>query len=197
MQLSHKQYSFQTEGIEEIKFNLLSAVSADNTFATIQKLDDNPDYIEYLFNFITSNKYDISQFPSGIPLLIIYGCIKLSGYFKSQLDLPNIIDLYRETSKKSLFYNIYKYIASVFPQYRLEELKALSTNELFELFVFAEDTCGKQFFDTNKMRKVFDEETRTISPKSKKGIASVTADELDLLKQILDNEEAKYQGLPH
>lgn len=196
MQLSNKTYKFQSNETDDITFKLLSAAASDQAFATIKQLQEDYVYTEYIFNTITESKYNIDELPSGLPLLIVYSCLKLSGYFKDTIDLPNTIENFREKAKGSLFLNVFRGICEVFPQYKLSELKTLSTNELFELLVFAESVAGKQIFDTDKMKKsILSEDTN--APVAKKGIASVTADELDLLKQIIAREEEQYQGLPH
>lgn len=178
-----------------IEFRLLSAQEANRLFSIIEHNEDNAYFIEEIFHLVTESKYDISTFPVGIINTTIYASLKTSGYFKDPLDLPNTIDSNREKVKSSTFYLIYSEISKILPSYKLEELKLKSSNELIELFAYAELVAGTPLFDTEKLRKALEAEANPKSVSAKTGVAGVTQDELDLLKGILDQEEFQSQGM--
>lgn len=194
MDLSNKKYKLELREGGSIEFRLLSAQTADNVFAAIQKYDDEPEYIEYLFNKLTEHKYDISTLHAGIPSLVIHSCIIKSGIIKSPQSLINIIESGRESISDNIYYSIYANISEVLPTYKLEELKSKTVNELFELFCYAERVAHKQLFDTNKMKAALDEPKS--GPKHKKGVAGVTPEEIEQLQAMLAHEELKFDGMP-
>lgn len=179
-----------------IEFNLLSAQTADNVYAAIQKFDDNPEYIEYLFKKLTNNKYDINDLCAGVPSIVIYSCLIKSGIVKDAPSLISIIESAREDVADNVYFTIFSTISSIFPQYKLEELKQKTVNELFELFAYSEKVAGKAMFDTEKMKKSLSTEGKK-APIKTKGVASVTKDEIEMLKSILSNEETSCGGMPN
>lgn len=197
MDISNKKYRLELLDGGTIEFNLLSAQSADNVFAAIQQFDDQPEYVEFLFNKLTDNKYDINTLHAGIPALVIYLCIIKSGVIKSPLSLIEIIEAGRSAISDNVYFSIYSSISQILPLYKLEELKQKTVNELFELFVYAEKVSGKPLFDTDKMRlSLSDTNSSKTGVVKKKGLASVSADEIDLLKSLLATEEKYAGGMP-
>lgn len=181
----------------DIIFKTLSAQEADSVYSVIDTYGENPLYIEQIFNTITESKYIIDDLPSGLPLIIIYTSLKSSGFFRETIDLPNTIELHREKLKSNAFFAIYASISKVLPSYKLSELKEFSTNELFELFAYAEKVAEVSLFDTEKMKKAIEAERSPQTQAVKKGVSGVTKDELELLQNILNQEEFQFQGLPH
>jgi hypothetical protein len=196
LNVSNRLYKLELLDGGSIEFNLLSAQTADNVYAAIQKFDDNPEYIEYLFNKLTNNRYKLDDLYAGVPSLVIYACLIKSGIVKDAPSLISIIESARDDIADNVYYTIYSTISSIFPQYKLEELKQKTVNELFELFAYSERVAGKQMFDTDKMKKSLTTDGRRVPVKTK-GIASVTQDELDMLKSILSNEETSCGGMPN
>ena len=197
MDLSTKKYKVELLEGGFIEFNLLSAQAADNIYAAIQQFDDQPEYIEFLFNKLTDNKYDINTLHAGIPSLVIYSCIIKSGIIKSPTSLIDIIESGRTALADNVYFSIYSSISQVLPLYKLDELKQKTVNELFELFVYAEKVSGKQLFDTDKMRKSLEENpTDRTGVVKKKGLASVSKDEIEMLQQYLATEERYAGGMP-
>ena len=195
--MSNKKYKISLGDIEDIYFISINAQQSEDFYSALTTYQDNPLYIEKIFNIVTESRYTVEDFPAGIPLIIIYLSLKISGYLKSTEDFPTIIDSNRSRIKYNTFFIIYSHISKVFPSYKLEELKRMSTNEVFELLAYAEKVAGGEFFDTEKMKKAIEEEKLPPSQTVKKGISGVTKDELDLLNDIINQEEFQYQGLPH
>ena len=194
MNISSRSYKLELLDGTTIEFHLLSAQTAESVFAAIQKFDDKPDYIEFLFNKLTKDKYDIETLFAGVPSLVIYSSLIKSGIIKDVESLISIIENSREDISSNVYFSIYSNICSVFPQYKLEELKEKTINELFELFAFTEKVAGKQLFDTAKMKASID---TPAGPAKKKGVASVTQDEIALLQSILSHEEISCGGMPN
>ena len=151
--------------------------------------NDNPYFLEFLFQKITNEKYDIEKLEAGIIITVIFSALKLSGAIKDPVDIPNKIDEYRELQSNGLYNSIYSAIARVFPNYKLPELKAMTTNELIETLVFAEKVVSKEIFDTNKLRAAFTEAVAPKTQSTRKGVSAVSQEQIDLLKQLLNKEE--------
>lgn len=194
MILGEKQYRLTLLGGEEIEFWSLSASTADQVYSTICINNDNPLYTEYLFNLITKNKYVNEDLQAGILSLTIFLSLKTSGIIKEPKDLPNVYDEARNKVSSNIFYAIYAEILKTFNTYKLEELKKKTTKEIFELLALSERVSGNQLFDTDKMRQSI--ETPGAPVTKQKGVKSITADEIDLIKNILANEEAKAGDFP-
>jgi hypothetical protein len=194
LEISDKKYKLQIVDGDDIEFNLISAQSADNIFAAILKYDDQPEYIEFLFNKLTNNKHNIETLHAGIPSLVIYTCLIKSGVIKDPESLIEIIESGRKAIGDNVYFSIFSNIISTLPNYKLDELKTKTVNELFELFVFAEKVANRELFDTDKMRQSL--ETPRSGKVVKKGIASVTPEEIDMLKHMLAREEKQFDGMP-
>jgi hypothetical protein len=192
-----KNFKLSLDSDTEIIFRTLSAMEADSVYSIIDTYNENPIYIEQIFNTVTEYKYNIEELSSGIPLMVIYASLKVSGFLKDAIDLPSTIELYRDKLKSNAFFAMYASISKVLPSYKLPELKELSTNELFELFAYAEKVAETTMFDTEKMKKAIEAEKSPHTQAVKKGISGVTKDELELLQNILNQEEFQFQGLPH
>lgn len=194
MVFGEKEYKLTLLGGEEFVFSTLSAAAADQAYSTIKLNNDNPEYTEYLFNMLTGNRYKGQELQAGIPILVIFLCLKTSGIIKTVKDLPDIYEEARDGIQNNIFYSLYAEIIKAFHTYKLEELKKKTTKELFELVALSEKITGNDIFDLDKMRKSLSGDAPT-APKQK-GVASVTKDELDLINSILANEEERSGGMP-
>lgn len=192
-----KKYKLSLIDIDDIFFYAVSAQQADSFYTIISTYEDNPLYIEKIFNHITDSQYNIDDLPAGIALIVIYASLKISGYIKDVSDFPDIIDQSRSKINTNTFFSIYSAISKVCPSYKLEELKLMTNTELFELLAFSEKVSGVEIFDTKKMRSAIEAENSPQTTASKKGIAGVTKDEIELLQDILAKEEFQFQGMPN
>lgn len=193
MKLSDKKYKFDAVGFGEVTFRLLPAAEADQAYSIIKSSNDNPISIEYIFTEITESKYDIDTLPAGLPVIIVYACLKSSGYFREIIDIPLLIEESRSKIAANIFYKIYSKISKIFPQYKLSELKSLTITEMLELLAYTESVLGEQLFDTVKMKELAGQTNQTVT--QRKGIAAITSDEIELLKGIIAREEAVSERL--
>ena len=93
-------YQYQI-GDHTIEFTSIPAEFSERVTASILE-SDNPYFLEFLFNKITKNKYDIEQFEAGIIINVIFSALKISGTIKEPSDIPDKIEKFREISNNSL-----------------------------------------------------------------------------------------------
>ena len=184
-----KQYKYIAVDGTEIVFRLLSAEESDRAFQTLSEKDTFVD--EFLFNLITANKYNPDDLLAGIISSVLFVALKISGTLRNRLDFPKQIDQSRKNVNENAYYILYAAIVKAQPSYNLEGLKQKTLSELIELYTFSEVVLGKQIIDTKQIYQLIEEETAV---KPKRGIKSVTSEELDALKAALGNEE--YGGRP-
>lgn len=172
-----------------IEFSSISAEFAERVYSAIQK-ENNPYFLEYIFNKITSDKYALENLEAGIIINVIFSALKLSGTVKEPIDVPERIEYAREVFSSGLYNSIFSSIARVLPNYKLSELKMMTFNELIETLVFAEKVSGKEIFDTKKLKDSFSEFSQPkTTTSSRKGVSAISQDQIDFLKQMLNKEE--------
>lgn len=184
-----KQYKYVAVDGTEIVFRLLSAEESDRAFQTLSQKDTFVD--EFLFNLITENKYSPDELLAGIIPSVIFVALKISGTLRNKEDFPKKIDFFRAKIDENAYYILYATIVRAQPSYNLDNLKVKTLTELIELYTFSEVILGKKIIDTNKIYQLIEEESAS---KPKRGIKSVTSEELEALKAALGNEE--YGGMP-
>lgn len=189
---TNKTYLYEAEGVK-IEFKSIPAEFSERACASIIQ-EDNPYFIEYLFNKITDNKYDVSEFEAGIIINVIFSALKISGTVKDPVDIPTKIEEMRESVTHSLYYSIFHAITRVIPTYKLEDLQSKTTNELIELLVYAEKVSGREIFDTAKLKDIFKKASEPATQSSKKGVAAVSREDIDFLQQMLSKEERDGPG---
>lgn len=194
MNLSDKVCKLRLLTGEEVEFNLLTAESADIIYSILTN-KDSVDYVEQTFNIVTKNRYNIDDFQAGIVLLAIYTCILKSGVIRSPDSLVELIENARNDIGNNIYFSIFMHIVSYLPTYKLSDLREMTTNELFEVFAFAEKVSGKQLFDIEKIKTTISNASNT-KPKAKKGTADITQDEISLLQSIINSDELKFDGMP-
>jgi hypothetical protein len=190
------QYKYTTLEDQEIIFRALSAEEADRIY---QSLSQKNIYLEeYVFNLITDDAYDVDELAAGIIPTVIYAAYQLSGVLKDPIDLPNDIEASRDLVNSNAYYLMYATIVKAQPSYTLKTARQLSLKELMEEFAFSEMVLGSPTIDTKKARasieKTQAEANTAPGVKTKRGINSVTAEELEVLKQIIGTQE--YGGMP-
>lgn len=184
-----KQYKYIAVDGTEIVFRLLSAEESDRAFQTLSQKDPFVD--EFLFNLITAHKYEIDDLLAGIVPSVIYSALRMSGVLRKRDDFPKKIDSYRKTLDENAYYILYATIVKAMPSNNLAELKQKTLAEILELFTFSEMVLGRQVIDTKKIYQMIEEESAV---KPKRGIKSITSEELEALKMVLGNDE--YGGMP-
>ncbi|MDY0198879.1 MAG: hypothetical protein RBR68_13795 [Tenuifilaceae bacterium] len=175
----------------EIEFGLISAEKIDRYHYMIST--ENPNAEELIFKEITNNKYDINDLNAGIIPTVVFASIMKSGRLAKRDDFANKIEEYRPVVNNNAYYILYGSIIKYIPAYTLEILKTKSINELFELFALAEFIKGEHIADVDKIRQLLSDEPKTGNLK-KRGISSITKEELNALKAALQCEE--FEGMP-
>lgn len=188
------QYKYTTLDEEEFFFRSLSAEESDRMYQSLP--NKNPYLEEYIFNLITDYAYDVDTLDAGVIPTVIYAAFKLSGVLKEAIELPDGIESSREAIGGNAYYLMYATVVKAQPSYTLKTAKQLSLKELMEEFAFSEMILGSPTIDTKKARASIEKtmEDKNTSAPSKRGINSVTAEELEVLKQIIGTQE--YGGMP-
>jgi hypothetical protein len=176
------QYKYSVIGDEsEILFRAITLDEASRFINGFKQTND-PFAEEYIFELITDNKYNVDTLDAGIIPTVIFLAFSLSGVFKEQIDIPNKIDLARETLDGNAYYMMYAAIIRSQPSFTLDTLKQKTTNEVLELFAFAEIILGVKQVDTDKAREsIVPDSTKSTA----KGIKAITKEEIANLQETL------------
>lgn len=175
----------------EIEFSLISAEKIDRYYYMVST--ENPNAEELIFKEITNNRYNIDELNAGIIPTVVFASIVKSGRLAKKDDFANKIEEYRPIVNNNLYYILYGSIIKYIPTYSLETLKTKTINELFELFALAEFIKGEHIADVDKIRQLLSDEPKKKNLK-KRGISSITKEELNALKAALQYEE--FEGMP-
>jgi hypothetical protein len=183
-----KYFKIPTIDNLDIEFRTISAEEADRFYFAL-KQESNPYLEEYIFNLITDNKYADKDLSAGTIPLIVYTSFKLSGVILKKEQFPDEIDNIRKTLTSNTYYPIYAKIVSTQPNYRLDELKLKTLNELLELLAFAEMVDHQPLIDTTKLREHIKQENVKSNPKIKTGVKGITKEMLESLKIALQKSD--------
>ena len=189
-----KKFKLDITDTESIIFRTITAEEADRFYQLVQT--SNPLAEEYIFNTVTDNKYDIDDLNAGVIVVITYLVFKLSGAFKSYLDIIDRIEDARKLYSNNLYHRLFyaKIIAAIPGVYKLEDLQNKTLNELLELCMLAESITGAPLFNTKEMRDALTEGTNGKKKSKNKVINSITKEELAALKATLQSNE--HDGSP-
>lgn len=176
----------------EIEFKSLAVEDSDRFYSALMA-DENPYVEEFIFNSITDSKY-ISDgeidLPAGIIPTVVYCCLKLSGIIKNRNEYLDAIEDARKVVANNPYMYFFSEIIRIIPRYTLSDLRAMTLNELLELFAFAERVSGTQLIDMKKAREAAkSEDNGKVSKSVRKGISAFTKEELDSLKAALQGQE--------
>lgn len=174
---------------DTIEFSSVSSETSDVIFNLLQVNKEHPEYLKYVFDKITSDKYNTDELPAGIIHTIIYLSLKLSGVVRSINDIADNIDKNRESVKNNVYYTLFSSIIKAMPSYTLDELKLKTTNEIFELIAFSEKILDKQIYDTSKIRTISENNASSSENKEKRLINNISNEEIDEIKNLISRQE--------